>query len=264
VAAVAEKKRIHIVASPRPRTGKTLLARLLAERLAFAGERCIAFDTGGGERRLSNYFLETTEIDLERVADQMKLFDAFVAAPGVSQVIDVGHRQFARFFGLCRSFDYFQEAAAAGLEPILFFVPDNSIEAFDAGLMLRKDTPGLAAVLVRNADLGEPARTLAGSSSYAALRRDMPLMRLGKLDPFFVTAMDDPRLSLSEFMRRSSFRQAPPPLTPAQMSLAYLSLETRNAIAAWLQSAFDEIRRALIEVDRRKQFAPQGGQVTTG
>ena len=93
----------------------------------------------------------------------------------------------------------------------------------------------------------------------------MPLMRLAKLDPFFVTAMDDPRLSLSEFMRRSMLRQAPPPLAPAQMSLAYLSLETRNAIAAWLQSAFDEIRRALTEADRRKPFVrPERGQVTTG
>jgi hypothetical protein len=265
VAAVPEKKRIHIVASPRPRSGTTLLARLIAERLAFAGERCIAFDTAGGERRLSSYFLETTEIDLERVADQMKLFDAFVAAPGASQVIDVGHRQFARFFALCHSFDYFSEAAAAGIEPVLFFAPDNSIEAFDAGLQLHKDAPELPAVLVRNAVLGEPDRALAGSTSYTALRADMPLMRLARLDPLFVTAMDDPRLSLSEFMRRSTLRQSAPPLTPGQMSLAYLSLETRNAIATWLRSAFDEIRRALAEVDRHKRPArPQSGQVTTG
>lgn len=252
---MAEKKRIHIVASPRPRTGKTLLARLLADRLALAGERCIAFDTAAGERRLSGYFLETTEIDLERVADQMKLFDAFTAAPDASQVIDVGYRQFARFFALARSFDYFNEAAAAGIEPVLFFVPDNSTEAFDAGLVLHKEAPELAAVLVRNADLGEPGRTLTTSAGYTGLRADLPLMRLARLDPFFVTAMEDPRLSLSDFMRRSALRQTPPPLTPAQMSLAYLSLETRNAIVAWVQSAFDEIRRALTEIDRRKQLA---------
>jgi hypothetical protein len=82
-------------------------------------------------------------------------------------------------------------------------------------------------------------------------------MVLPRLDPFFLTAIADPKLSLSDFMRRSVARGSPFGLAPDQMSIAYLSREARAGITVWLQTAFAEIRRVLQETDIRTDILAQ-------
>jgi len=54
----------------------------------------------------------------------------------------------------------------------------------------------------------------------------------------FAGVIDDPKLSLSEFMSETPVER---PL--GELSLAYLSLEARASIRAWLKEMFGEIRR---------------------
>lgn len=245
-----EKKHVLIVASPRPRVGKTLLARLLADHLSLIGEARRLFDTDAADMRLTAFFPGgTTVVDIERVPDQMKLFDSLAMEPASSQVVDLTHRSFGKFFGLMRDIGYVAEAKAAGLETVIFYIPDSEPDSYEQGLVLRDGFRECGFVLVKNAAIGDPSRETLRNRSFQVLAGHSPNILLRQLDPFLVSAVEDVRLSLSDFMRRSMQRQAPAPLSPDQMSLAYLSLEARNGITAWLQTTFNEIRRALRDTD---------------
>ena len=250
VPSVPDKVRSIVVASSRPRTGKTLLARLLADHLSLTGEPRKLFDTDAADKKLRAFFPdETTVVDVERVPDQMKLFDSLTAPERTSQIVDLTHRSFAKFFNLLREIDYVAEARANGVDPIIFYIPDIEAESYEQAVAIREHFHDCAFVLVRNAALGEPGREAARGEGYAALASHSPTLVLAKLDPFIVSAIEDPRLSLSEFARRVAAKDAAPPLAPGQMSMAYMSLEARNEIAGWLQLVFGEIRRALRDAD---------------
>ena len=107
---------------------------------------------------------------------------------------------------------------------------------------------------MRNEALGEPTREALRNPSFAAFVGHTPRMTLQRLDPFFLTAIADPKLSLSEFMRRSLMRESPSRMATEQMSIAYMSREARSGITVWLQSAFTEIRRVLQEAELRRDL----------
>jgi hypothetical protein len=245
-----KKQHVLIVSSLRPRTGKTLLARLLAEYLTFSGVPRVVFDTDAADPKLSSYFPNDAKVvDLDRVPDQMKLFDTLVSHPGKSQVIDLTHRSFAKFFNLMRDIGFADEAKAAGVEPVVFFILDGTAEAYDQALALRERFRDTGLVLMTNDFVGEPSRGALNSSGMIGLAGHKPQMRLPVLDPFYVSALEDPRLSLSEFMRRATQGDAAPPLPMGQMSLAYLSIEARSGITTWIAPLFNEFGRTLKYTD---------------
>jgi hypothetical protein len=246
---VPEKVRSIIVASSRARTGKTLLARLIADHFSLLGIPRRLFDTDAADKKLRGYFPEATVVDLERVPDQMKLFDTLSSADQTTQIIDLTHRSFAKFFGLMRDIDYVAEAQANGVETVIFYIPDIEPDSYEQGLSIREHFRDAAFVLVKNGAIGEPGRDASRSEAFAALASHNSTLVLPKLDPFFVSAVEDPRLSLSEFTRRLAAKDSAPPLPPGQMSMAYMSREARNEIAGWLQVSFQEIRRSFRDAD---------------
>jgi hypothetical protein len=229
-----------------------MLARLIAEYLTLNGEMRLLFDTDAVERRLAAYFPNgTTVVDLDRVPDQMKLFDSLGASPAMSQVIDLTHRSFSKFFKLMQDIDYVAEARQAGIHPVILFIPDTTAESYDQGVGVREGFRDAGFVLVRNLGLGEPGRERQPSGSFDALLSHKPHIVIPRLDQFTLSAIEDPRLSLSEFMRRAATRDVLAPVPPSQLSIAYLSLEARNGITYFLKKTFDEIRRAIRDVDLR-------------
>jgi hypothetical protein len=156
-----------------------------------------------------------------------------------------------------RDIDFVVEAKANGIEPVIFFVPDGEVDSYEQGMALRDQFGDSGFVLVRNDALGEPSRESLRNSSFAGFVSHTPRMVLPRLDTFFLTAIGDPKLSLSDFMRRSLAREAPSRLAPDQMSIAYLSREARAGITVWLQAAFNEIRRVLQEADIRRDILAQ-------
>lgn len=90
---------ITIAASPRPRVGKTLLARLLADFHLHEGRSVAAFDLNVGERTLVQFLPEKTTIATVRdINGQMALFDRLIADEDTTKVIDLGHESFESFF----------------------------------------------------------------------------------------------------------------------------------------------------------------------
>lgn len=255
-----DQKHVIIIASPRARTGKTLFARLMVEYLAYSGVPHVVFDTDAVERQLATFFPgKTTVIDLERVPDQMKMFDSLAAPAPTTQVIDLTHRSFQKFFSLMRDIDYVSEAKASGIEPVIFYIPDGEAASYEQGMAVRDQFRASAFVLVRNEALGEPSREALRNPSFMALTSHTPRMTLPQLDSFFLTAIGDTRLSLSDFLRRTLARGSPARLAPDQMSIAYLSREARAGITIWLQAGFTEIGRALREADRRQALLSHDG-----
>ncbi|MDO8533727.1 MAG: hypothetical protein Q7S17_03170 [Xanthobacteraceae bacterium] len=246
-----EKNFAIIVASLRARNGKTLLARLIADYFLLTGDKPEIFDTDAVERKLAGFFPElSTVIDLDRVPDQMKLFDTLQAALPATQVIDVTHRSFQKFFKLMRDIDYAAEARSRGIEPVIFYIPDRDPESYEQGRLLRERCKDCSFVLVENAFVGEIGKDTRRSTAYAAFKSHYLRMTLPQLDPFFTGVIEDPKLSLSDFMRPAQ-AERPARMPSAQLSLAHLSREAGDGIRLWLKEVFKNLKWVMDELKLR-------------
>jgi hypothetical protein len=117
---------ITIVASPRPRVGKTLLARLLTDFHSHEGRLVTAFDLNTGDRTLAQFLPEKTAT--HDVNGQMALFDHLVAYEDITKIIDVGHEAYEGFFSLAHNIGFVDEARRRSIAvAILFMVtPDHT------------------------------------------------------------------------------------------------------------------------------------------
>ncbi len=125
---------ITIVASPRPRVGKTLLARLLTDFHSQEGRSVAAFDLNSGERTLAQFLPErVVTATIRDINGQMALFDRLVADDDATKVIDLGHESFESFFAVAHQIGFVEEARRRSIAvAILFMVtPDQtSVEAY--------------------------------------------------------------------------------------------------------------------------------------
>ena len=125
---------VTIVASPRARVGKTLLARLLAEFHRQEGRAVEAFDLNSGGGTLAQFLPELTSVsEIADVKGQIALFDRLVAEDGATKIVDLGHGSFEAFFALAHQIGFVEEAQRRAIAPAILFMitPDaTSVEAF--------------------------------------------------------------------------------------------------------------------------------------
>jgi hypothetical protein len=124
---------IVIVASPRPRVGKTLLARLLTDFHLREGRKVAAFDLGVGEATLAPFLpAHVARSEIGDIKGQMALFDRLIADDGISKVVDLGHTSFEPFFTLASQFGFAEETRTRGVALAILYMltPDRtSVEA---------------------------------------------------------------------------------------------------------------------------------------
>ncbi|MGB8893333.1 MAG: hypothetical protein WCD13_03315, partial [Pseudolabrys sp.] len=102
---------VTIVASPRPRVGKTLLARLLTDFHLHEGRSVAAFDLNTGEGTLAQFLPEyVTRSAIDDLKGQMALFDRLMAEDGTPKIVDLGRASFEPFFTLASQFGFAEEA----------------------------------------------------------------------------------------------------------------------------------------------------------
>jgi hypothetical protein len=90
---------VAIIASPRPRVGKTLLARLLTDFHLQEGRPVAAFDLNAGEGTLAQFLPEhVTRSAIDDLKGQMALFDRLMVEDGATKIVDVGRASFEIFF----------------------------------------------------------------------------------------------------------------------------------------------------------------------
>jgi hypothetical protein len=125
---------IAIVASPRPRVGKTLLARLLTDFQLHEGRAVAAFDLNAGEGTLAQFLPEhVTRSAIDDTKAQMALFDRLIADDGANKVVDLGHALFEPFFALTTKLGFAEEARSRGIALAVLYLltPDRtSVEAY--------------------------------------------------------------------------------------------------------------------------------------
>ena len=125
---------VTIVASPRPRVGKTLLARLLTYFNLQEGRAVAAFDLNAGEETLAQFLPEhVTRSAIDDIKGQMALFDRLIGDDGVTKIVDLGHASFEPFFALASQMGFAEEARSRGIAPVLLYLltPDHtSVEAY--------------------------------------------------------------------------------------------------------------------------------------
>ena len=232
-----------IVASARPRAGKTLLARILAENFILGGTRPLVYDTEVADRALARrYPREALSLDLARVPDQMALFDALVSAEQRPRIVDLANRSLQKFVDLSVDGDFYAEARAAGVEPIFFFIPSPEPDDFERALELRERLSTSQFVLVENERLGDVRFGIRQSDDYRRLAQNGLRIVIPALDRALMDVVEEWDIGLSDFMRDPSLK---------------IAIETRDQIRTWLVKILTDIYRVLDAVSRSAQAAPQ-------
>jgi hypothetical protein len=179
---------VTIVASPRPRVGKTLAARLMTDFHLYEGRKAAGFDLNSGAHRLAQFLpAQVAEAAIDDIHGQMALFDALVADDDGPKIVDLGADKFEAFFALAEQFGFVEEACARGIAPAVLFVltPDRtSIEAYRG---LRRRFPRMAVAPVHNEMFGPTPP----HDRYALSPND-PVVRLPMLAPALRRLIDTP------------------------------------------------------------------------
>jgi hypothetical protein len=139
---MAQQAPLYIIASPRPRVGKTLIARLMIEFLHSGGRAVTGYDLDPREPALAGRFPQlVSAVDISETLGQMALFDRLLATAPRTVVIDLGYAQFDTFFAVMTEIGFVREAQRRGIEPVILFVSDTAPATARAYAELRRQVP---------------------------------------------------------------------------------------------------------------------------
>ncbi len=114
---------LYIIASPRPRTGKTLIARLMVEFFRAERRPLVGYDLNPREQALAIRFPKLVwPVDIATTRGQMELFDRLIADTASTKIIDLGYGSFDQFFAVMAEIGFLPEARRRMIEPIVLFV----------------------------------------------------------------------------------------------------------------------------------------------
>jgi hypothetical protein len=211
---------LFVICSSRPRVGKTLLARALAEFFRADGRLVAAFDVNPDEFALVDYLPGYTAVaSIADTRDQIALFDQILAPDQLPKVVDLGHALFDKFFTVIQEIGFVEETRRRAVAPVILFVADADRRSRQGYDMLRRRFPHLPLVPVLNEALPHVERY-----------RDQFLQtRLGGA-PISVPALSP---VLRGVIERPSFSFA---------ALAATAADTTTELYGWTRRVFVEFR----------------------
>lgn len=202
---------VFIIASPRPGTGKTFLARLIADFLRVGGGPLEAFELSPGDVSLAEQLPGglTAQSDLDSTQAQVRLFDRLILPDGIPKVVDLGHASFPRFFSLMDEIRFADEAERRGIEVVVLYAVDTHPNSEKAYAILQRRIPSMIMVPVFNDGIlkGRKLRDQYPFTRAAAVPIQIPL-----LPPALKAHAERPGHSFAEF---HSQLPAPVPIGPA-------------------------------------------------
>lgn len=156
---------VHIVCSPRPQVGRTLLARMLVDFCLANGRAVEAFDLND-ETDLARHFpAQAVPADIADVRGQIALFDRLIADDRTTRIVDVGSAATAAFFTVMRETLFADEARRRGIAPAILFVASEDRTARAAYERLRRDFADVAVSPVYNEATAPVQRYPAGAAA---------------------------------------------------------------------------------------------------
>jgi hypothetical protein len=188
---------LYIIASPRPRVGKTLIARLLIEYLRASDRPLVGYDLDPREPALASHFPQlVSTVDITDTRGQMALFDRLVASAPRTTVIDLGYGPFDQFFEVMTEIGFVREAQRRLIAPVVLFVSDSTPSTACAYGELRASLPATAFVPVHN----ESVSVMFSKEDFPPTRPEYGVIRIPRLSPIVRGVVDRPSFSFGEYM----------------------------------------------------------------
>lgn len=226
---------IYIVCSPRPRTGKTFVARLTTDFLRLDDKPVNAFDVNAHEPVLTEFIPRLTQtIEIASTQDQMAMFDRLVRDDAVPKVVDLGSASFERFFKVAEEICFIEEARARAIEPVILFPADPHPNSGKAYADLQKRFDGITLIPVHNDAIvkGHLYRDRFPTLNSVAVPLQIPV-----LNPGLKVWADKPEHSFAEYYET----------LPMDVPLG-ISFELRD----WTKRTFREFREMELRLLLRK------------
>src|SRR5580698_3775848 len=188
---------LYIVASPSPRVGKTLIARLLVEFFRSSNRPLVGYDLDPREPELSTRFPDlVTTFDIADIRGEMALFDRLIA-PGLrTTVVDVGYASFDKFFSVLIEIGFVREAQRRGIEPVILFISDTAPLTARAYAELRTALETTVFVPVHN----ESISVMFEKADFAPSRPELGMIRIPRLSAIVRGVVDRPSVSFAQYM----------------------------------------------------------------
>lgn len=194
---MAQQTPIYIVASPRPRVGKTVLARLLVEFFRFGRRPLAAYDLNLRDPVLAGYFPKLVmPIDIADTRGQMMLFDQLIARGSMTRVIDLGYGAYDQFFSVMAEIGFIREARRRMMEPVVLFVADRAAATVRAYADLRHRLPDATVVPVHN----EFISVTCDKDDFPPTRAACRMIRIPRLSQMVRGVIDRPSFSFGAYM----------------------------------------------------------------
>jgi hypothetical protein len=218
---------VMFVCSPRPRVGKTLVARLLVDFFLADERPVVAFDANPNDPVLSIYQQpHTVPATIADTHGQMALFDRLIVNDGTPKVVDIASDQFERLVGVLRELDFAAAAEARSIDAVLMFVAENHQKSAEAYRRVMTELPGTTLVPVHNEVV----------ESYGAPRLPHPAVgvmpvHVPHLPPYLHGVVRKPGFSFAEHVKRSAERQTLLHKWIGQPFIGFRDLELRLSLA---------------------------------
>lgn len=194
---MAQQAPLYIIASPRPRAGKTLIARLLIEFLRSTNRPLVGYDLNPREPALAGRFPDLVwTVDIAETRGQMALFDRLIAGSEITTVIDLGYGPFDQFFAVMAEIGFVAEARRLLIEPIVLFITDPAPATVRAYAELRRRLAATTFVPVHN----EAASVAFDREDFPPSRAECRMIRIPRLSPIVRGVIDRPSFSFGAYM----------------------------------------------------------------
>jgi hypothetical protein len=194
---------IFIVCSPRPRVGRTLIARLLVDYLVSDGRAPLVFDANPYDPVLSAYQPEhAVQATLADIKGEMALFDRLIICDGQPKVIDLAPDQFEGFFACMETIAFVDSARADAIDTIALYIAEAHPHAEAALCHLTRRFPTMTVVPVVN-DMLFPI----GAAPPPFPEESAPALRIAALPPLLHGVIMRAHFSITRYFSNDSNRQ---------------------------------------------------------
>jgi hypothetical protein len=189
---------VVIVCSPRPRVGRTLIARLLTEFFLADGRRPVAFDVNPDDPMLLTYLpADTILAGIDDTFSQVALFDRLIADDGRPKVVDLAPEHFTSFFDVMREINFVDEARARSIDTVILFVCENHARSADGYDRLFGQFPRATLVQVHNEGIES-----FDFDDFPVLQVGGTPLRITGLSPMLAGVINRPGFSFADYVEK--------------------------------------------------------------
>ena len=165
--------RFFVICSDRARTGKTLLARAVADWLTLEEEAAELFDLDAPAFPLAEHYPGRVKTaDFGRTMGRVAVFDQIAQDPALTRVVDVPAVHEAAFLDEARELGLVEVLQDAGVEVVLFYLFTPAAASLNRALEVERMFPTARFHPVHNAALGAASGNDEAESLYLELTRD--------------------------------------------------------------------------------------------